>query len=136
MDSVSAQIRSRMMSRIRSKDTQPELLVRRYLHAAGYRYRLHVSSLPGKPDLVFPQRRVCVFVHGCFWHRHNCQVGRRSPKSKKKYWLPKLQGNKERHKKNRRILQKQGWRVLTVWECQTKKPEKLIGRIADFLKKS
>jgi DNA mismatch endonuclease (patch repair protein) len=135
MDRVSAQIRSRMMSRIRSKDTQPELLVRRYLHAAGYRYRLHVSSLPGKPDIVFPRRKVCVFVHGCFWHLHSgCRDGT-IPKSRTDYWRKKLYKNKDRDARHMRDLRKKGWKVFRIWECELeRKPKKVIDRIADFLK--
>ena len=118
--------RSEMMSRIRGKDTQPELLVRRYLHAAGYRYRLHVSSLPGKPDLVFPRRRVCVFVHGCFWHGcPKCADGRRKPQSNRAYWLEKIKRNKQRDRSHVRNLRAADWKVLIIWECETADRSKL-----------
>jgi DNA mismatch endonuclease (patch repair protein) len=136
VDVLTKKQRSYCMSRIRKTDTTPELTVRRIVHGLGYRFRLYRRDLPGCPDIVLPRHKKVIFVHGCWWHRHNCLLGRRSPKSRRKYWLPKLQGNKERHKKIQRILQKQGWKVLTIWECQTRKPEKLIGRIADFLKKA
>jgi DNA mismatch endonuclease, patch repair protein len=126
MDRVSAQIRSRMMSRIHGKDTQPEMLVRRYLHAAGYRYRLHVSSLPGKPDIVFPQRKVCVFVNGCFWHGcPKCADGRHKPKSNRGYWLTKIRQNKERDRLHVRKLRTAGWKVLIIWECEIVNRSKL-----------
>jgi DNA mismatch endonuclease, patch repair protein len=119
MDRVSPHTRSRMMSRIRGKDTQPELLVRRFLHAAGYRYRLHVSSLPGKPDLVFPRRKVCVFVHGCFWHGcQKCSDGRHKPQSNRAYWLKKIRRNKQRDRSHIRKLRAAGWKVLIIWECE------------------
>src|SRR6185369_16418290 len=119
MDRVSVLSRSRMMSRIRGKDTQPELRVRKYLHAAGGRYRLHISTLPGKPDLVFVKRRVCVFVHGCFWHGcPKCTDGRRKPKSNRAYWLPKIRRNNIRDRLNVRRLRNAGWKVLTIWECE------------------
>lgn len=118
-DFLSKAKRSEVMSRIRGNDTQPELRVRRYLHAAGCRYRLHVSSLPGKPDLVFVRRRVCVFVHGCFWHGcPKCADGRRKPLSNRAYWLPKIRGNKQRDRRHMRSLKKAGWKVLVIWECE------------------
>ena len=133
MDVLTKEQRSYCMSRIRKTDTTPELTVRRIIHRLGYRFRLYRRELPGCPDIVLPRHRKVIFVHGCWWHRHNCQLGRRSPKSRRKYWLPKLQANKERYKRDRRALQRQGWKVLTIWECQTKKPEKIIDRITDFL---
>jgi DNA mismatch endonuclease (patch repair protein) len=123
------------MSRIRGKDTKPEIAVRKIIYNLGYRYRLYKKDLPGCPDIVLSSHRKIIFVNGCWWHRHNCKLGRRKPKSRIGYWLPKLYANKERHTKNLKKLRNQGWKVLTVWECQTRKPEKLIDRIADFLKK-
>ena len=126
MDRVSVPTRSRMMSRIRGKDTQPELVVRRYLHAAGLRYRLHVSSLPGKPDLVFPRRKVCVFVHGCFWHScPKCADGRHKPQSNRGYWLKKIRRNKQRDRAHVRRLCAAGWKVLIIWECEIADRRKL-----------
>jgi DNA mismatch endonuclease, patch repair protein len=119
MDRVSAKTRSRMMSRIRGKNTKPELLVRRYFHSAGLRYCLHVPSLPGKPDLVFVRRRTCVFVHGCFWHGcQKCADGRRKPKSNRAYWLPKIRRNKRRDRLHTLQLRADGWKVFTIWECE------------------
>lgn len=113
------------MSRIRGKNTKPEMIVRRLLFALGYRYRLHVSGLPGSPDLVFPGRKKVIFVHGCFWHRHNCKYGRVTPKTRKQFWAEKLEKNRQRDIRNRAELRKMGWDVLTAWECQLWNPEKL-----------
>jgi DNA mismatch endonuclease (patch repair protein) len=118
--------RSEVMSRIRGKDTQPELTVRRFLHAAGYRYRLYVSSLPGKPDIVLPRYHVCVFVHGCFWHGcPKCADGRRKPQSNRRYWLPKIRRNKRRDLSHVKNLSATGWNVLTIWECEIADRRKL-----------
>jgi len=133
MDVLTKEQRSYCMSRIRKTDTTPELIVRRIVHRLGYRFRLYRKNLPGCPDIVLPRHKKIIFVHGCWWHRHSCKLGRRSPKSKKKYWIPKLQGNKERHKKNCHLLKRRGWKVLTIWECQTRNPEKLTDRIVAFL---
>lgn len=133
VDVLTEEQRKYCMSRIRGKDTKPEMVVRRLTYSLGYRYRLHVKNLPGCPDLVFPSRKKVIFVHGCFWHRHNCRYGRVKPRTRKKFWHAKLEGNKERHKRNRRKLQSKGWRILTIWECQTRKPEKIIDKIIDFL---
>jgi len=133
VDVLTREQRQYCMSRIRGKDTKPEMIVRRLVHSLGYRYRLHVRSLPGCPDLVLHRHRKVIFVHGCFWHRHNCRYGRVRPATRAKFWHDKLEGNKERDRKNRRRLRQQGWQVLTVWECQTKSPERLLTRISDFL---
>jgi len=121
------------MSRIRGKDTKPEMIVRRLVHAAGYRYRLHRRDLPGCPDLVFPGRGKVVFVHGCFWHRHRCRYGRPMPSTRKAFWKRKLEANRARDRKNRRALRRQGWDVFVVWECQTKRPDWLLPRLVNFL---
>ena len=118
--------RSAQMARVRGRDTKPEMRVRRALHAAGLRYRLHAKGLPGRPDLVLPSRRVAVFVHGCFWHRHpdpDCKLAR-LPKSRLDFWLPKLEGNRARDGRNKAALEALGWKVIEVWECETK-PEAL-----------
>lgn len=104
------------MSRIRGSDTTPELLVRRYLHAQGLRYKLHDRSLPGKPDLVLPRHGVVVFINGCFWHAHHCQKDR-IPATRSDFWKDKFERNRARDARNARLLKRQGWRVLTVWEC-------------------
>jgi DNA mismatch endonuclease (patch repair protein) len=115
------------MSLVRGKDTKPELRVRRFLHAAGLRYRLHDARLPGRPDLVFRSRRVVVFVHGCFWHRHPdpaCKLAR-LPKSRLDFWRPKLEGNADRDRRKIAALEADGWRVIVVWECQTRDEARL-----------
>ncbi|UOV06985.1 very short patch repair endonuclease [Pseudoxanthomonas mexicana] len=104
------------MSLIRSKDTKPELIVRKALWAAGFRYRLHSKGLHGKPDLVFPSMRTVVFVHGCYWHGHSCQKGR-IPKQNSSFWREKFMANKARDRRNVRQLRAEGWTVITVWEC-------------------
>jgi DNA mismatch endonuclease (patch repair protein) len=112
---------------------RPEMFVRRFIFALGYRYRLHARDLPGCPDLVFRQRKKVIFVHGCFWHRHaNCSIAR-MPKSRLDFWKPKLEGNRKRDEKNRRTLSREGWKVLTLWECQLKNPARLERRIRRFL---
>ncbi len=133
MDSVSPEKRSEIMARIRSKDSRPEMVVRRLVFALGYRYRLHAKNLPGCPDLVFRPRRKVIFIHGCFWHLHaNCPIAR-MPKSRLDFWTPKLEGNRERDDKNERALKREGWKVLIIWECQIKDAAKLENRIRRFL---
>jgi DNA mismatch endonuclease (patch repair protein) len=133
-DSFTPEQRSAVMRAVRGKDTAPELIVRRLTHALGYRYRLHAAELPGKPDLVFPGRKKVIFVHGCFWHWHNCKRGRRLPKAHSEYWSKKLLRNQARDRRHRRALRRAGWDVLVIWECQMKNLEKLSERIQDFLK--
>lgn len=117
--------RSAQMALVRGRDTKPEMRVRKSLHAAGLRYRLHVRELPGKPDLVFPSRRVAVFVNGCFWHRHlGCRAAR-LPKSRLDFWGPKLAGNVERDERNRAALEEAGWSVMVIWECETRDPKEI-----------
>ena len=120
-----------MMRRFRSKDTRPEMQVRRLLHGLGYRFRVHGAALPGNPDIVFPSRRKVIFVNGCFWHAHECQLSRR-PKQNGAYWIPKLEGNKARDRRNVRALRSRRWGVLTVWECQLRSPA-LSARLKRFL---
>lgn len=122
------------MAAIKSKGMKPEMIVRRMVHSMGYRYRLHVRDLQGKPDLVFRPRRKAIFVHGCFWHQHakiKCRDGRR-PKSNPSYWVPKLEGNVARDKRNRAALKSAGWGVLVIWDCETQSPN-LKARIEKFL---
>lgn len=132
MDRLSPERRSWLMSRVGSKDTAPELSVRRYLHGRGYRYRLHVGGLPGKPDLVFPARRCVVFVHGCFWHGHGCKIGK-LPKSRGDFWTPKILRNRERDAERSGALRKLGWRVLTLWQCETRDMAKAGRKLERFL---
>jgi DNA mismatch endonuclease (patch repair protein) len=121
------------MALIRSKDTRPEVFVRRLLHRLGYRFRLHRADLPGKPDIVFPGRRAAIFVHGCFWHHHaGCKLAR-VPKSSTDYWRPKLEKNAARDAAHRRALELAGWRVLEVWECQLRRNEDLEPILRSFL---
>ena len=134
MDSISAVRRSANMSRIRSKDTKPEMLIRRMLHGLGYRYSLHRRDLPGAPDLVFPSRGKIVFVHGCFWHQHKGCIDGRLPKSREEYWLPKLLRNVARDRRNILKLRRSGWRVIKVWECDVLSDSKrAIRKISRFL---
>jgi DNA mismatch endonuclease, patch repair protein len=133
MDTLSPAERSVRMSLVRSKDTKPEIVVRRLAHAQGYRFRLHVRDLPGCPDLVFPKYWTVIFVHGCFWHQHRCSLGNRMPKSRLRFWRPKLEGNANRDRRNVAKLRAMGWRVLIVWECQTKEAERLALTIRRFL---
>lgn len=134
MDIWDKEKRSKVMSNIRSKDTKPEILVRKMLFSKGYRYRLHVKNLPGKPDIVLRKYNAVVFVHGCFWHLHQgCRDGT-IPKTRTEYWKNKLLGNKERDKKHIENLQNLGWRVLRVWECEVEKdPEMALNKIISFL---
>jgi DNA mismatch endonuclease (patch repair protein) len=121
VDTLTAERRSENMGRIRSHDTSPELQVRRFLHSRGLRYRLHVKDLPGKPDLVFPALRTCVFVHGCFWHGcPKCIDGTRKVRSRTSYWIPKIAGNRVRDAAHAQALSQLGWKVLTVWECEVR----------------
>jgi DNA mismatch endonuclease, patch repair protein len=133
-DRLPAAERSALMGRIRSKDTAPEMLVRRMLHALGYRYVLHDKRLPGTPDLTFPSRRKVVFVHGCFWHGHHCGRGFR-PARNADFWAMKLDANKARDRRSVRALRSQGWEVMTVWECETGagRIEALRRRLETFL---
>lgn len=122
--SVSA-VRSRNMAAIRGKDTAPELAVRRILHAMGLRFRLHRKDLPGRPDIVLPKHRTVVFVHGCFWHRHEGCRYTRTPKTRQEFWQTKFAANVDRDRRNRTNLQQLGWRVIVVWECELRKSDNL-----------
>jgi DNA mismatch endonuclease (patch repair protein) len=133
MDTLTPAQRSERMSRVRSKNTKPEMVIRRLVHKMGFRYRLHVRELPGRPDLVFPGRGKIIFVHGCFWHRHGTCKFTRWPKSKLDFWRPKLEQNRKRDQLVERQLRREGWRVLVLWECQLNTPEVLANRIRAFL---
>ena len=133
MDTVTPPIRSRLMANIRSKDTRPERAVRSILHALGYRFRLHRTDLPGKPDIVLPRHKKVVLVHGCFWHQHPGCALASHPSSNVEYWSPKLAGNVERDKQNLEKLVQLGWNVLIVWECQTRKRPHLDRILLDFM---
>ena len=136
-DVVDAATRSRMMSGIQGKNTKPEVSIRKALHARGFRYRIHVNNLPGKPDLVLPKYNTVVFVHGCFWHGHTCRYFK-VPQTRPDFWLEKIGKNQARDRLQESVLLDQGWRVLIVWECAVRlmKKEKspvLIDLVADWL---
>ena len=133
VDSLSPEERSEIMARVRSKNSRPEMAIRRLVFALGYRYRLHARTLPGCPDLVFRSKRKVIFVHGCFWHRHASCALARMPKSRLDFWIAKLEGNRQRDQKNKRALSREGWKVLTIWECQLNDAVRLEARIRRFL---
>ncbi len=133
MDIMTPIERSQRMSLIRSKDTEPELLVRSLVHGMGYRYRRHDSRLPGCPDIVFKSRRKVIFVNGCFWHLHTNCANSRPPKSKLNYWKPKLEGNAARDKRVHAELRRLGWQRLVIWECELADCSALIRKITRFL---
>jgi len=131
-DVLTPEQRSFNMSRIRAKDTSPELLVRHMLRSLGYSYRLHVRSLPGRPDIVLRKHGAVIFVHGCFWHMHSCRFGRVVPKTNAEFWQQKRLGNVKRDRQHMRALRK-AWSVLTVWECETRDEARLTARLRKFL---
>lgn len=133
VDILSPEMRSAFMARIRGVDTQPELIVRKLLHGMGYRYKLHYSKLPGRPDIAFPSRRKVVFVHGCFWHSHERCEFARVPKTRPDYWQAKFKKNKERDKLALKKLAVLDWSVLTVWECEVEDLKLLKRRLVRFL---
>lgn len=133
MDTLTKSERSFVMSLVRAKGTNPEKLVRKLVTSLGVRYRLHDKKLPGCPDLVFKKRNKLIFVHGCFWHRHKGCPNCRDPKSRTEFWLPKLEGNRIRDKKNLLRLGKMGWKTLVVWECELKRPSILLNKLRKFL---
>ncbi|NWL80419.1 very short patch repair endonuclease [Pseudomonas taiwanensis] len=124
VDVLTSEQRQLNMSRIRGRDTKPEMLIRRGLHARGLRYRLHVKTLPGRPDLVFPRFRTVVFVHGCFWHAHGCNLSK-EPTTRKEFWTSKLEGNAIRDRITLDALQALGWRILIIWECALRGPSRI-----------
>lgn len=139
-DVVSAEVRSRMMAGIRGKNTKPEMIIRRGLHVKGFRYLLHDKRLPGKPDLVFPKYRAVIFVHGCFWHGHDCHLFK-WPKTRRGFWRKKIERNREIDEGAISALKQSGWRCCVIWECSLKSPTRLpiagtIERIAHWLDSS
>lgn len=123
------------MQSIQGKDSRPEKIVRSMIFKLGFRYRLHDALLPGKPDLVFKSAKKIIFVHGCYWHRHNCKKGNSIPVTNQEFWKQKFAANKKRDKEVRRKLRKEGWKILIIWECETRKTKrsKLVTRIIKFL---
>lgn len=137
MDVLTPDQRRHNMSRIRGKDTKPELLLRSGLHAAGLRYRLHAAHLPGRPDIIFPRHRAIVLVHGCFWHDHRCPLCK-APSTRPEFWAMKISGNRARDERNALALKRAGWRLLTVWECSLRgpgrrRPDEVISECVDFI---
>lgn len=132
-DVHSPEQRSFNMSHIKGRDTKPEMVVRRALHAAGLRYRLYGKGLPGKPDLVFAGARAVVFVHGCFWHMHRCKYGKPAPATNQTFWADKRRGNVERDKRNRAALRAGGWQVFEVWECWMRDESKLKAKLDEVI---
>ena len=126
--------RSEIMSRIRGRGTKPEIIVRRIAHRLGYRFRLHRKDLPGRPDMVFPRHRVVIMVHGCFWHRHPGCKHASTPKTRESFWKNKLEDNVARDGRNESALRELGWRVMVIWECETKDREAVADRIESFLR--
>lgn len=121
------------MRAVKGKNTRPEQAVRSLLHSLGYRFRLHRRTLPGSPDIVLPGRKAVIFVHGCFWHGHDCKRGARTPKANADYWVGKIGRNMARDARARAELEAQGWRVLVVWECEIKNPDDLAAKLRAFL---
>ncbi|MGP4674803.1 very short patch repair endonuclease [Agrobacterium pusense] len=134
-DTLTIAARSERMSRVKGKNTKPEITVRKLIHGLGFRYRLHGRDIPGKPDIVFSKRRKVVFVHGCFWHRHtdsSCSLAR-LPKSRLDFWLPKLERNAQRDGENLEKLAQAGWRSLVIWECELRDKDALKSKVMGFL---
>lgn len=133
MDIVDSRRRSEMMSGIKGKDTAPEIVVRRVAHRLGFRFRLYRKDLPGRPDLVFPKHRSVVFVHGCFWHRHSGCKYAYTPKTRVRFWTGKFSQNVARDHRNEEALHRLGWRVLVIWECQTRDQTTVAECLLDYL---
>ncbi|MGW5840111.1 very short patch repair endonuclease [Methylorubrum extorquens] len=132
-ETAPSEAKTRNMRAVRSKNTKPEYVVRRLAHALGYRFRLHQKDLPGRPDVVFPGRKAVILVHGCFWHGHDCAKGQKRPATNQAFWDAKLDGNRARDMRDEAALRAAGWRVLVVWECETKDKSVLEGRLRAFL---
>lgn len=120
------------MQAVRSKNTKPEMAIREIIKKLGYRFKFNITDLPGKPDIVHRRRKKVIFIHGCFWHLHNCKAGRNLPNTNKEYWIPKLLRNRDRDKRNIELLKKAGWDVFVIWECQIKK-DSLPIRLKSFI---
>ena len=133
-DNLTSAQRSACMASIGGADTQPEMVVRRLVHSLGYRFRLHRRELPGTPDLVLPRYQSVIFVHGCFWHMHRCKQGRSTPRTNAEFWRTKREKTQIRDRRNISALRRAGWRVLAVWECQTRDHVNLTERLNTFIK--
>lgn len=133
MDNLTKEKRSWNMSRIKSRDTKPEKAVRSFLHRMGYRFRLHRKDLPGRPDIVLPKHKTVIFVHGCFWHRHEGCKYAYEPKSRVEFWQNKFRQNIERDKKNQRVLDNAGWKIIVIWECELSDLELLKKKLLENL---
>lgn len=133
MDNLAPEVRSKVMAAVKSRDTSPEILVRRLVHGMGFRFRLHRRDLPGRPDIVFPSRRKIIMVHGCFWHRHRCRRGRSMPSSRVEFWKSKFASNVMRDRRIKHLLSRLGWSVLIVWECETRDTKRLTKMLSTFL---
>ena len=133
MGALTTKQRRETMRRVKSENTKPEMAIRRLVHRMGYRYRLHRKDLPGKPDMVFPGKKKIIFIHGCFWHGHNCRAGRNKPRTNTDYWIPKIEKNVKRDKKNFEKLKECGWDVMVVWECEIHDLKMTGEKIKDFL---
>ena len=133
MDNITPERRSEIMSLVRSRNTKPEMIVRKLVYGLGYRYRIHAKNLPGKPDLVFKGRKKAIFVHGCFWHRHEGCPNTRTPKSRIDFWEEKFRKNQERDQLHYKKLSEAGWKYLIIWECQVKYTDNLEEIITQFL---
>ncbi|MFT3857387.1 MAG: DNA mismatch endonuclease Vsr [Aquabacterium sp.] len=132
MDRLTPERRRRLMQKVKGKDTKPEKLVRSWLHALGYRFRLHRTDLPGTPDIVFPSRKLAIFVHGCFWHGHGCKIGQ-LPKSRMDYWGPKIEANRARDLRKEAALEAEGWKTAVVWQCELSNRDSLVERLRRLL---
>ena len=132
-DNLTVEQRARNMRGIRNRNTRPEMIVRSIVHRAGFRFRLHYSKLPGKPDLVFPRLRKIILVHGCFWHMHGCKRGIVKPQTNAAYWLEKRARNAQRDTVNQLFYRKEGWKVLIIWECEVKDTKNLLEKVTRFL---
>lgn len=135
-DHLSPEQRSRNMSKIKQKDTKPEKLLRKAIHRAGFRFRKNVKNLPGKPDIVLPKYKTVIFVHGCFWHRHDCKRGHSIPSNRKKFWIEKFRKNVERDAEKQKLLKEEGWKVIVIWECELKDMDKVLSKLKKELKKT
>lgn len=134
IDVVAPEIRSRMMASIKSRNTRPEMQVRRHLHALGFRYRLHRKGMPGKPDIVLPKYQIAIFIHGCFWHGHRGCRFATVPATRTEFWMAKISANQERDATAVSRLRERGWRIATIWECALRaKPDETMRRLVDFI---